>query len=304
MQSRPLKKILWAIDAFDRPETQEGVIQTLKAMSQRTQCEILPLFALSPAQARVSPAYVPLWGDAFKALAEKRMAELLQKSDLPRLSAPEILIEKSDPSLRTSVERVLKKAGERGCDAIAVATHARKGLNRFLLGSFAETLILQSHIPVLAVNPGAHAPQVISKILYPTEFNQAARDEFEHVVRLGLELGAKVTLYYKEPPLGGDPSMVAPVSFDYLEQQAEVRKEVAQTWVSWAAGLGAKVTAEFDNQPGNVVDALTDYAATEKFDLIAMVSQASRVTAVMLGSVSRQVLRQAPCPVWVQHSLK
>jgi nucleotide-binding universal stress UspA family protein len=55
-------------------------------------------------------------------------------------------IDRGDPA-----ERIISRAHE--VDLIAMATHGRSGLGRLLLGSVAETVLKQSHVPVLMFNP-------------------------------------------------------------------------------------------------------------------------------------------------------
>jgi nucleotide-binding universal stress UspA family protein len=50
----------------------------------------------------------------------------------------------SDPS-----EEIIKTAAERGCDVIFIASHGRKGLDRILLGSVTQKVLVKSKIPVL-----------------------------------------------------------------------------------------------------------------------------------------------------------
>jgi nucleotide-binding universal stress UspA family protein len=53
-----------------------------------------------------------------------------------------------------------------------------------------------------------------------------------------------------------------------------------------------------DPQPGNVAEAIEDYASKYNFDLIAMVSQTLDTDVPRVGSVCRKVVRGAQCPVW------
>lgn len=46
-------------------------------------------------------------------------------------------------------------AHEQKVDVIAMATHGRSGMSRLLLGSVAEAVVRQSHIPVLLLRPEA-----------------------------------------------------------------------------------------------------------------------------------------------------
>ena len=46
-------------------------------------------------------------------------------------------------------EGIIETAGQRGCDVIVMASHGRRGLMRFLLGSQAIKVLTNSTIPVL-----------------------------------------------------------------------------------------------------------------------------------------------------------
>jgi nucleotide-binding universal stress UspA family protein len=48
-------------------------------------------------------------------------------------------------------ERILAVAKESGVDLIAMGTHGRRGVSRFMLGSVAERIVRMSPVPVLTV---------------------------------------------------------------------------------------------------------------------------------------------------------
>jgi nucleotide-binding universal stress UspA family protein len=50
-------------------------------------------------------------------------------------------------------EAILSYARENGIDLIAVSTHGRSGISRWALGSVADRLVRQSHIPILLISP-------------------------------------------------------------------------------------------------------------------------------------------------------
>ena len=53
---------------------------------------------------------------------------------------------------------VLNQAAKAGADVIAMATHGRSGLDRWLLGSVAEKVLAGSEAPVLLYRAWAEAP--------------------------------------------------------------------------------------------------------------------------------------------------
>jgi nucleotide-binding universal stress UspA family protein len=48
---------------------------------------------------------------------------------------------------------IVETAHREGCDLIALATHGRSGLQRAVLGSVADEVVRESHLPVLLVRP-------------------------------------------------------------------------------------------------------------------------------------------------------
>jgi nucleotide-binding universal stress UspA family protein len=54
-------------------------------------------------------------------------------------------------------QAIIAAARQHGCDLIAMATHGRSGLPRLVLGSVADRVLREAHLPVLLVRPPAAA---------------------------------------------------------------------------------------------------------------------------------------------------
>ena len=50
-------------------------------------------------------------------------------------------------------DEIIKMAEEKGAELIVMGTHGRRGLNRLLLGSVAESVTKRAHCPVLLIRP-------------------------------------------------------------------------------------------------------------------------------------------------------
>jgi nucleotide-binding universal stress UspA family protein len=296
------KKIVWAVDILGDEEARTKALNFIKALQAKVmKIEVDPVYLLSSAPVKGTPASIPQWEEAYRALAEKRFQELSRVNGLEALKAGTIISE-TDSSTRKAANRIVQYATDHKADAILVTTHARRGLDRFFLGSFAETLLLQSPLPVIAINPKADRTTSISSILFPSDVSQASRRGFEEAVDLAIHLGAKLTLFYKEPPIMISPYESMPiVTYDFLEDEAKARKAAADAWVDWAKDRGCQISLEMDSIPGNVANAITQYAFKNGIDLISMAGQSGPVSSVLLGSVSREVVRTAPCAVWIRH---
>lgn len=83
---------------------------------------------------------------------------------------------------------LLNYAHESNADLIAVSTLSRKGATRFLFGSFAETLVLQSDIPVLILSPKTQFAGPLSEILFPTDLGETSKETLERVAEMAKAL--------------------------------------------------------------------------------------------------------------------
>jgi len=296
MSATSLRKLIWAFDAMESLDLQKNALLTLEALSRKVDARIEPVYILGGPYAQAIEGPPGELEKAFLALAEKNMSALVHDTVVENMSQGKVLANRGGTT-SSNVTRLLDYAKEVGADAILVATHARRGLSRLFMGSFAETLALRSPIPILTVNPQAKVRETISKVMLPTTFKSRYRETFERIVAFCREFEAELILYYKEPPMTGyDQSIEV---YRFLKSESAGRAKVAEGWRSWAHDQGVRASVILDHEPGSVSSCIEEFAAGHDVDLIAMATQADNISAALMGSLSRQVVRLAPCPVWV-----
>ena len=85
--------------------------------------------------------------------------EDLQKQIIARLNPLKFRLEALGYQVSTVVrygepsDEILKLVDEEDFDLVAMTTHAREGLKRFLLGSVAETVLHHMNLPILLLHP-------------------------------------------------------------------------------------------------------------------------------------------------------
>ncbi|NJL25186.1 MAG: universal stress protein [Calothrix sp. SM1_5_4] len=168
MANSECSRIVWAVDALEDPKQHKNALFILGALSRGTGAKIQPVYVLSAADARMPKESVSQFSEAFQALAEKRLAELRKNSDIPEM-LPGKVIFNSKGGLRADFETLVQFAKGDRADMIVVATHARRGLQRVLMGSFAETLVLRSSVPVITVNPEAAIREKSLEYTFPDD---------------------------------------------------------------------------------------------------------------------------------------
>lgn len=292
MKSHSLNKIVWAVDVAEPLENYKNALFIIGSLSRATSAQVFPSYVFSRSHsARANEIHVD-----YLTQAEKRMQMIAKTSDIPRIAESKVIVDQNG-STRSAVDSLIRHANQKNADAIVVATHTRSALSTFFLGGFAETLLLQSPIPVITVNPLAKVREKISKILFPTSLNKKFRKGFEQTVELAKKLDAEVTIFYKEPFY---PMMeLSPEVYELIEEQLSELKATAKDWANWAEAQHVPVKVHLDPQPGPVADEVVDFAAKGNFDLIALVSQTEMFEAPRVGSLCRKVVRTSPCAVWI-----
>ena len=218
---------------------------------------------------------------------------------------PKISVKCTTESGRVA-EVIIDKARDK-TTLVAMATHGRSGVNRFLLGSVAEKVLRAATSPILLVRSSeagtTDGKATLNSIIVPLDGSELAETILSRVVALARELGLEVILLraYKIPNnLYASPEEYYPVRYeeiktelsnetnDYLEKKVAELKRFGITKVSSVAaeGLAAdEIIALSRKFPGS---------------LIAMCTHGrSGIGRWVLGSVTEAVARHSGHPVLV-----
>jgi nucleotide-binding universal stress UspA family protein len=92
------------------------------------------------------------------------------------------------------------------------------------------------------------------------------------------------------------------VSVDaYVEPTPEDHRAEAKRWQQRASEEGVHCVFKSENFREPLSDAIVEYVRSldEASVLISMISHTGNMQAAILGSVTRDVIRQSPCPVYI-----
>lgn len=316
MKSKEIRRIIWAIDPFeDSDEIQRNIVLTLQTISKACASdngpEIEPLYALSPDQVNFPRDYAAHFIETYKPTAQKALEQKLsQFSDLPKLLPPRVLLHQRF-SLRSLVQHFTHYAESTATDLIVVGTHGRKGLSRLLLGSFAESLLLQSKIPILVVGTHSQEKMNFERILFASDLEgQPTETSFPHLLKIAKQMKSEITLLHAIPrPFG--PAFQSGVYLfsgawatipNFLEEEGKKQLERAQLWKNEAKKEKVELRTVVDVDTSGIVSSILRQAEQLQSGLIVMEAKSGPIASTIVGSLTRQVIRQAPCPVWVMRS--
>ena len=186
-------------------------------------------------------------------------------------------------------------------DLVVMATHGRRGLDRFLLGSVTETVLRDAPCPVMTVPP--HAPDApagaaFGRILCPVDFSPASLLALGFAVDLARRAGAPLTvLQVIEWLAEEEPRELA--HFDI----PEFRRRLVQDTHDQLQALVAQQPrveqgAEATVGTGRAYREILRVATETDAGLIVMGTHGrGGPTVIPLGSTAQQVVRAASCPV-------
>jgi nucleotide-binding universal stress UspA family protein len=186
-------------------------------------------------------------------------------------------------------------AEQEGCDAIVVGSAHRGTLGRVMIGSVAESLLNGASVDV-AIAPQGYAeaehqpPRSIAVGFDGTPEAKAALRRAEELAKRYESTIEIVTVV--RPPVAM-PAMVASTYSPEYPPQPE--KVMAEAMDSIDSAIGARRT-RLDGDPASELVR----ACEEGVELLVLGSRGyGPLTRVLLGSVSREVVRRASCPVLV-----
>lgn len=306
-----MKKIIWSIDAFEEKEDlQEKAARVLGVFQNKTYAQIEPVFVLGSTELNWPVDYSTDWMREFQSNLRVHLEEVLLTTGFPHILSPKILVEPL-ASTSAAVETLLDYAMKQQADLIIVSSHGRRGLDRFFLGSFAETLLVHAATPVLVIGAGIKVEPQFSHILFPTEFGDFSREVFRRAVSAAKQMNSTMSLYHAVPmparivmDTGYYPSLYGVegemVSLeDFLKIQADQQTKRAQNWSDWAKSEGVQCDFRIEVAGEQVDDLICREAVSKNCDLIVMEGQSGPIKVALLGSIARNVVRAAPCPVLV-----
>ena len=206
-------------------------------------------------------------------------------------------------------EVIIESARAEKDGLIAMATHGRSGLDRWLLGSVAEKVLRAASNPTLVVrtkeeNNPAWEMGTLKRIIVPLDGSELSERILPHVEALAKQLDLEVLLLsvYGGPftAKGSGDGFFRPSQVEAIV--AELRSEVVGYLAIKTEDLKWKglEKASFAARQGLAADEIIAAARETEGALIAMCTHGrSGVKRWMLGSVTETVVRHSGAPVLV-----
>lgn len=277
--------------ALDLAPESEPALVAAAALAARTEAPLHLVTVRAPAGrgAYVAPSDPEA---AVRAVVEVTVDRALGAGACAEL-APEIAVARE----RDPAAAVVEYAERVGAGTLVLGTHGRQGLQRFRLGSVAESVVRAAPCPVLVVpnrGPGLE-PGPARPVLVAVDFSEPSARALRAARALADLHGAPLEALFVEDALAHASVTVAgslgPASVPV--SAVDVQTFAAAHGV---AGLEAHVEA------GDPAERIAARAEGEGAGAVVLGTHGRRgLSHALFGSVAEAALRRLPCPVLVVH---
>lgn len=198
-------------------------------------------------------------------------------------------------------EAIVQAARQKHADLIAMATHGRGGLGRWLYGSVADQVLRLAETPTLLVPAACQQRWPTDRplrVLVPLDGSDLAEAALEPIAALADQLQAEIILLQViEPPHYAYAEGYAYVTFDPESERAEAQRYLQGVADRLRAG-GRNI--QIETVIGYAASAIANAARDLGADLIAMASHGrGGLTRFVLGSVATGTLQRTSVPLLV-----
>ncbi len=286
---------------LDGSELSEGIVPYAKQIAKASQITATALLVLSMTQPEAEKATV---------------TRVPSGTEMPVL---DYLTEQASAAAKDGIEtdtaavhgrpadEIVRFAEGRGYGLIAMATHGRSGIGRWVYGSTTDKVLYATTLPMLVVRPreeGPPADVTFRRLLLPLDGSELGESVIPHADALARQMSLEVEVVRVVPTAtmayssGFDPSFYDPKIFDYVSDNA---KDYAEQKTAELQEAGLKATSMV--LQGHAPTQIVERADAAEGTLIVM-STHGRTGAGrwVLGSVADRVMRASHAPVLLVRS--
>lgn len=186
---------------------------------------------------------------------------------------------------------------------VAMATRGKKGLERVVFGSVAQSMVQSSPVPVMTYNQAegnGQGPIAFRKILLPIDLTATASAAVvRQAARLGRASGAEMHLIHV---IRSTPRTY-PGDEIYIDQLNDYRQQLQISVMTHLNRFAEKHLQDYGEvkkivRIGHTARRILKYVEQEGIDLVVMGTHGRRgLGRVLFGSVAQRVVQHSPVPV-------
>ncbi|MEM7646931.1 MAG: universal stress protein [Pseudomonadota bacterium] len=302
-----VKKVLFPIDPYNSgSEIESNILNCLENLSKEMEIELLPIHAMDEGFQSTSHYFGPIDLVSFKNHLQEDCEKYMKKFSQFTYHPVEI-VENFFGSQSAGVSLICQQIERLGAQLVILSSHGRSGWDRFVLGSFAENMMLQCRIPLLVVGLNYKKTDSFSRALMPVELGEASQKFLvDFLDAHELEFMKELKLYHKITMVDVEDIAWAPSLYsisgthpnDLLNEAQKTAEKTLQAYMAHPLSQ-KRLSWEVSKDLGPVSEAITKRTQYPDIDFLIMKSEAGYLISSLFGSATREVIRDSVVPVLV-----
>jgi nucleotide-binding universal stress UspA family protein len=236
--------------------------------------------------------------------AEIRLLSITsERSDTPNLEAIAAELRPRGARVSTALlhgdaaQQILAAAEQEDVELVIMATHGRGGLERWLVGSVADTVMRACSRPILLIVPSDFAepaPAELYRILLPLDGSALAEAALPLAVRLATASGAALTLARVV-----EPSAASMTPVEHAPDLDALERAETENALHYLEGVRSRLSGEIASDALvlrglGIARTLASYVQSAGIDLVVMSSRGlGGFRRLVVGSTADQLIRSA-----------
>lgn len=279
-------KIYWAYDPFQNNKELNLLGKKIIETLFRTKTDnISAIYVASNAEVEIANAFNIPEKLRYSLYPKKIILDQLKKIKMPSVKAEVISSKKI--SLSSIIKEFVAYIKSQKADLVVIASNSKTLLPRLIYGSFCETLIHSSESDLLIYHQKTKFNlRATKKILYAHDFTNKGDIGLKRVIEYAKKWNATLIIVHV-------PMFLPSISYDKFKALTEKRAQVVEDMMR-KQGVEYEMIINYEIKPIKTI--ILNVANKLGADIIAMSAQASKITALLGGSITRQILREAKIP--------
>jgi nucleotide-binding universal stress UspA family protein len=273
--------------ALDGSELAEGVLPYARALAGAMKAPLVLATVWEGAERDLGETF-PAMATEIGEAAQQHFSEYLGRIK-GRIAGGEVetIVRPGDAS-----EELPRIAEETGARIVAIATHGRSGIGRWLYGSTASHLIRHSPVPLLVAGPhalGRKGEAVIKHVGVPLDGSELSEAAVEPAISVARALGARISLVRAVKLASQSYPYTLPDA--YFPQLDEELERAAKDYLRGVEERISGVERDAFVVRGFVAEGLMDFVEKQRIDLLVMTTHGrAGLVRMALGSLADRML--------------
>lgn len=288
-------KILWTFDPFENNRKLREIGKNLILNFFDQTDRISAVYVASRAEIQLTTAFDIPKKDRFSRYPKKVIVEQLRSLGLKNVAAhvlPELGI-----SLTSAVKKLTAYALKPKANLIVTSTHGKVGFSKFVLGSFAETLIHFTQTDLLLYNQRTRISKNPKTIVYAHDFSKQSMTGIHKLLEYAHKWDTTITLVHVPRPeyaykFSEDAEDVEPYR-EFVRKSALKAEALIEE-----NGIPCSTFITTDRKK-SAVESILRIAKKVDADIVAVTAKSGRLAALLGGNITKNIIRESNVPTLV-----